>query len=37
VGGFHWLASGAVASANWILDKNTKIHPENWMSQRKTL
>lgn len=36
-GGFLWLASGPVASAGWILDRNSKIHPETWDAKCKHL
>jgi hypothetical protein len=27
----------SLASAGWILDKNSKIHPASWVSQRNPL
>jgi len=36
-GGFYWLASGLMASAKWILDKNSKIHPASRLRPRDPL
>jgi len=36
-GGFRSPVSGPVASAGWILDRNSKIHPEARDAQHKYL